>query len=167
MIFLMLVISLQLSAQPPEAILEAKGIQLPTVGDPVASFVHVVRSGKLLFLSGKGPTDSLGNSIKGKLGADLDVQQGYYAARSIALLHIAVLKKELGNLKKVKRVVKVLGLVNSHDSFSDQPKVMNGYSDLMVEVFGNKGRHARSAIGVNTLPSNIAVEVEVIVEARR
>jgi enamine deaminase RidA (YjgF/YER057c/UK114 family) len=98
------------------------------------------------------------------LGKDLTIEQGYEAARLVAMAHIAVLKAELGDLKKVKRVVKVLGMVNCIESFTDQPKVINGYSDLMVAVFGDKGKHARSAVGMYALPMNIAVEVEVIVE---
>jgi len=105
-----------------------------------------------------------GNYIVGKLGKDLTIEQGYEAARLAAIEHIAVLKSELGDLNKVKRIVKVLGMVNSTDDFIEQPKVINGYSDLMVSVFGEKGKHARSAVGLNTLPMNIAVEIEVIVE---
>jgi len=105
-----------------------------------------------------------GNYIVGKLGKDLTIEQGYEAARLAAIEHIAVLKSELGDLNKVKRIVKVLGMVNSTDDFIEQPKVINGYSDLMVSVFGEKGKHARSAVGLNTLPMNIAVEIEVIVQ---
>ena len=115
-------------------------------------------------MSGKGPLKPDGNYIVGKLGKDLTIEQGYEAARLAAIEHIAVLKSELGDLNKVKRIVKVLGMVNSTDDFIEQPKVINGYSDLMVSVFGEKGKHARSAVGLNTLPMNIAVEIEVIVE---
>ena len=105
-----------------------------------------------------------GKYITGKLGKDLNEQQGYEAARLTALLQIAVLKKELGSLNKVKRIVKVFGMVNCDSSFSNQPKVINGFSDMLVEVFGEKGKHARSAVGMAALPFNMAVEVEMIVE---
>lgn len=152
------------SAQDAEQKLKEKGIVLTTPSSPVANYVNVVRSGNLLFLAGKGPTRADGSSVTGKLGKDLTVQQGYEAARIVAINHLAVLRAELGDLNKVKRVVKVLGMVNSDANFTDQPKVINGYSDLMVEIFGEKGKHARSAVGMVSLPNNIAVEVEVIVE---
>jgi len=152
------------SAQDAEARLKEKGIVLNTPGKPVANYVNVVRVGNLLFLAGKGPTKPDGTNITGKVGKDLTIEQGYEAARLTGINHLAVLKAELGNLDKVKRIVKVLGMVNCTEDFKDQPKVVNGYSDLMVEIFGEKGKHARSAVGMYALPSNIAVEVEVIVE---
>ena len=151
-------------AQDAETRLKEKGIVLTTPGKPVANYVNVVRVGNLLFLAGKGPTKSDGSNITGKVGKDLTIEQGYEAARLTAMNHLAVLKAELGSLNKVKRIVKVLGMVNCTEDFKDQPKVVNGYSDLMVEIFGDKGKHARSAVGMYALPSNIAVEVEVIVE---
>lgn len=151
-------------AQDAEARLKEKGIVLTTPGKPVANYVNVVRVGNLLFLAGKGPTKPDGSNITGKVGKDLTIEQGYEAARLTAINHLAVLKAELGSLNKVKRIVKVLGMVNCTEDFKDQPKVVNGYSDLMVEIFGDKGKHARSAVGMYALPSNIAVEVEVIVE---
>ena len=151
-------------AQDAEARLKEKGIVLAAPGKPVANYVNVVRVGNLLYLAGKGPTKPDGTNITGKLGKDLTIEQGYEAARLTALNHLAVLKAELGSLNKVKRIVKVLGMVNCTEDFKDQPKVINGYSDLMVEIFGEKGKHARSAVGMYALPSNIAVEVEVIVE---
>lgn len=151
-------------AQDPEARLKEKGIVLPTPSHPVANYVNVVRVGNLLFLAGKGPARADGTNITGKLGQDLTIEQGYEAARLTAINHIAILKAELTDLKKVKRIVKVFGMVNCTENFADQPKVMNGYSDLMVEVFGEKGKHARSAVGMHALPGGIAVEVEVIVE---
>jgi enamine deaminase RidA (YjgF/YER057c/UK114 family) len=150
--------------QTPEQNLEGLGIALPEASEPVATYVNSVRVGNLLFLSGKGPLKADDTYIVGKLGIELNIEQGYEAARLAAICHIAVLKAELGDLSKVKRIVKVLGMVNSADDFYEQPKVINGYSDLMVAVFGEKGRHARSAVGFNVLPTNIAVEVEVIVE---
>jgi len=153
-----------LNAQDPEAKLKEKGIVLTTPSKPVANYVNAVRVGNLLYLAGKGPTKPDGSHITGKVGKDLTIEQGYDAAKLTAINHIAVLKAELGDLKKVKRIVKVLGMVNCTEDFKDQPKVVNGYSDLMVEIFGEKGKHARSAVGMYALPLNIAVEVEVIVE---
>ena len=150
--------------QDAETRLKEKGIVLAAPGKPVANYVNAVRVGNLLFLAGKGPTKPDGSNITGKVGKDLTIEQGYEAARLTAINHLAVLKAELGNLNKVKRIVKVLGMVNCTEDFKDQPKVINGYSDLMVEIFGDKGKHARSAVGMYALPSNIAVEVEVIVE---
>jgi enamine deaminase RidA (YjgF/YER057c/UK114 family) len=158
------VCALQILAQTPEEKLKALNIELPTVKPPIANYVHAVRSGNLLFLAGKGPSDANGNSITGKVGRDLTVEEGQKAARSVAITQIAVLKNELGDLSRVKRIVKVLGMVQCLDTFTDHPKVINGFSDLMVEVFGEKGKHARSAVGMSSLPMNIAVEIELIVE---
>ena len=151
-------------AQDAETRLKEKAITLTTPGKPVANYVNAVRVGNLLYLAGKGPTKPDGSNITGKVGKDLTIEQGYEAARLTAMNHLAVLKAELGSLNKVKRIVKVLGMVNCTEDFKDQPKVVNGYSDLMVEIFGDKGKHARSAVGMYALPMNIAVEVEVIVE---
>jgi enamine deaminase RidA (YjgF/YER057c/UK114 family) len=140
------------------------GIQLITPAKPVANYVKVVRTGNLLYLSGDGPTRADGSYITGKVGADLTVEQGYEAAKQTGISILSTLKAELGDLNKVKRIVKVLGMVNCTSSFTDQPKVINGFSDLMVAVFGEKGKHARSAVGMSSLPSNIAVEIEIIVE---
>lgn len=148
----------------PDAKVAALGIDLPTPSVPVANYVNAVRTGNLIFLAGKGPLQADGTNITGKLGGDLTIEQGYEAARITAINQLAVLKAELGNLNKVVRIVKVLGMVNCTPDFTDQPKVINGYSDLMVEVFGERGKHARSAVGMGALPSNIAVEVEMIVE---
>ncbi len=150
-------------AQSPEAQLAARGIQLTEVGKPVANYVNAVRTGNLLFLAGKGPSVN-GDYIKGKLGKELTVEQGYKAAEITAIAQLSVLKAELGDLSKVKRIVKVNGYVNSESDFYSQPAVINGFSDLMVYVFGEKGKHARTALGTNTLPFNMAVEVEMIVE---
>lgn len=153
-----------LNAQTPEENLQKLGITLPNVPAPIANYVNVVRTGNLLYLSGKGPMDKDGKYITGKLGKDMTVEQGYENARITGIMQIAVLKKELGDLSKVKRIIKVLGMVNCTDDFADQPKVINGYSDLMVAVFGEKGKHARSAVGMNALPFHMPVEVEMIVE---
>jgi enamine deaminase RidA (YjgF/YER057c/UK114 family) len=140
------------------------GIELSAPSKPVANYVKAVRSGNLLYLSGHGPTKADGTNITGKVGKDLTTEQGYDAAKQVGVAILSTLKAELGDLNKVKRVVKVLGMVNCTENFVDQPKVMNGFSDLMVAVFGDKGKHARSAVGMYALPSNIAVEVEIIVE---
>lgn len=164
-LFLLIVlIAFNMQAQTPEERLKEKGIVLTTPSAPVANYVNVVRVGNLLYLAGKGPAKLDGSYFTGKVGKDLTIEQGYEAARLAAISHLSVLKAELGDLNKVKRIVKVLGMVNCTDDFKDQPKVINGYSDLMVEIFGEKGKHARSAVGMNSLPLGIAVEVEVIVE---
>ncbi|MEX0273059.1 MAG: RidA family protein [Flavobacteriaceae bacterium] len=148
----------------PEARLAEMDIVLPTPSVPVANFVHAVRTGDLIFLAGKGPRTPNGENITGKLGADLDIDRGYEAARAAGINQLAVLKATLGDLKKVKRVVKVVGMVNATPDFTDHPKVINGFSDLMVAVFGERGKHARAAVGMASLPSNIAVEVDMVVE---
>ncbi len=147
-----------------EANLQKLGIKLPKPSAPVANYVNAVRTGNLLFLAGKGPLKDDGKYITGKVGKDLTIEQGYEAARWVAINQLAVLKEELGDLNKVKRIVKVLGMVQCTPEFTDQPKVVNGFSDMMVAVFGERGKHARSAVGMPALPSNIAVEVELIVE---
>ena len=147
-----------------ESHLDSLGIILPPPTAPVANYVNIVQSGNLLFLSGKGPKMTNGQYIVGTLGKDLIVEQGYQAAKRVAEIQIGVLSNYLGDLNKVKRVVKVLGLVRSTDDFGDQPEVMNGFSDTMVAVFGDKGKHARAAIGTNSLPRNICLEIEMIVE---
>ncbi|MFS4454782.1 RidA family protein [Maribacter sp. 2304DJ31-5] len=148
----------------PEAKLQELGIELSTPSVPVANYVNAVRTGNLIFLAGKGPLQSNGENITGKVGEDLTIEEGYYAARVTAINQLSVLKAELGDLNKVKRIVKVLGMVNAASDFTDHPKVINGYSDLMVQVFGKKGKHARAAVGMGSLPGNIAVEIEMIVE---
>ena len=151
-------------AQEAEARCKELSLELPTLTDPVANYVHAVRSGNLLYLAGKGPTLEDGTYITGKVGQDLSVEEGYKAARLTAIMQLAVLKHELGDLNRVVRIVKVLGMVNATPEFTEHSQVMNGYSDLMVDVFGEKGKHARSSVGMCSLPFNIAVEVEMIVE---
>lgn len=148
----------------PEANLTKLGIELNTPSAPVANYVNAVRVGNMIFLSGKGPRKADGENITGKVGTNLTIEEGYEAARITGINQLSVLKAELGNLNKVKRCVKVLGMVNAAPEFTDHPKVINGYSDLMVEVFGERGKHARAAVGMGSLPSNIAVEIEMIVE---
>ena len=153
-------------AQSPggaEARLKEKNIILPQVAPPVANYVDSVQVGKLLFLAGNtaGPQWR----FKGKVGKDITIAEGIETARQVGLIMLAKVRAATGNLDRVKRVVKVLGMVNSADGFGDQPRVMNGFSDLMVEVFGEAiGKHARSAVGMAGLPANAAVEVEMIVE---
>ncbi|MDA0352035.1 MAG: RidA family protein [Chloroflexi bacterium] len=142
-----------------DARLQELGITLPEVGAPMGSYVHAVQTGNLLFLAGKGPRNSTG-----KVGAGVSVEDAYQAARDTGLTLIAVMKQELGSLDRVTRIVKVLGMVNAAPDFGDQPKVINGCSDLFIEVFGDKGRHARSAVGMGSLPNQISVEIECIVE---
>ncbi|NNE65854.1 MAG: hypothetical protein HKN33_04750, partial [Pyrinomonadaceae bacterium] len=148
----------------PEARLAALGIKLPAPTSPVANYVNGVRTGNLIFLAGKGPKRPDGFELRGKLGKDLTIEQAYAAARQTGINQLAVLKSMLGNLNRVERVVKVLGMVNSDPTFVDQPAVINGFSDLMVEVFGERGKHARAAVGVGSLPKGMAVEIEMIVE---
>lgn len=151
-------------AQDIEQKLKEKGIVLPVAAKPVATYVNAVRVGNLIFLAGKGPLKTDGSYITGKVGKDLTIQEGYDAARLTGINTLAALKAEIGDLNKVKRIVKVLGMVNCESNFMDHPKVINGFSDLMVEIFGEKGKHARSAVGMGSLPMNTSVEVEMIVE---
>ena len=140
------------------------GITLTEPGKPVANYVNTVRTGNLVFMAGKGPKKEDGTYITGKLGSELTVEEGYAAARLTAIQQLAALKAEIKDLNKVARIVKVLGMVNAEDDFSQHPNVINGFSDLMVEVFGERGKHARAAVGMSSLPMNIAVEIEMVVE---
>jgi enamine deaminase RidA (YjgF/YER057c/UK114 family) len=148
-----------------EARLKERGITLPQPSTPLANYVSAVRSGNMLYLAGHGPLREGKASARGKLGRDLTVEQGYQVAREVGLGLLATTRAALGSLDRVKRVVKVLGMVASAEGFGDQPKVINGFSDLMVEVFGETiGKHARSAVGMAELPMGIPVEIEMIVE---
>ena len=148
-----------------EANLKSKDITLPAQPTPIANYVSAVRVGHLLFLSGHGPVRDGKATMRGRVGKDLTIEQGYQAAREVGLNLLASTRTALGSLDKVKRVVKVLGMVRSADDFGDQPKVINGFSDLMVEVFGEAiGTHARSAVGMAELPMGIPVEIEMILE---
>lgn len=143
------------------------GIDLNQPSSPIANYVPAVQVGNLLFLSGHGPRRA-GSSdmVTGKVGGDLTVEQGYEAARLVGIQLLASIKREVGSLDKVKRCVKALGMVNCTPDFGDQPAVVNGFSDLMVEIFGENGKHARSAVGMGSLPGQIAVEIELIVELK-
>jgi enamine deaminase RidA (YjgF/YER057c/UK114 family) len=141
-------------------------ITLPTLGKPLGNYVHAKRAGNMLYLAGKGPHNPDGSVPVGKVGAEFTVEQGYQQARSVGLTLIAAMKDALGDLDQVDGIVKVLGMVNATPEFGDHPKVINGCSDLFVEVFGDRGRHARSAVGMGSLPGGIPVEIEVIVSIR-
>jgi len=144
--------------------LKELGIALPETPKPIANYVPFVRTGALVYLSGQGPRRPEGGFYAGKVGADVSVDEAYKHARLVGIGLLATLRDAAGSLDKVTRVVKLLGLVNGAPGFADQPKVINGCSDLLVEVFGDRGRHARSAIGAGGLPGNITVEIEAIVE---
>lgn len=152
------------AAETPEDRLQALGLALPATSAPVANYVPAVRTGNLLFLAGHISRDAQGQVITGKVGRDLDEAAAAQAARRTALALIATLKAELGDLRRVKRIVRVGGFVNCTDDFTRQPAVMNGCSDLLVAVFGDAGRHARAALGTNALPLGAAVEVELVAE---
>ena len=145
-----------------EAKIAELGLNMSTSA-PLANYVPAVRTGNLVYLSGHGPVVD-GSLIRGKLGADLDIDAGYAAARAVMVQLLASLRAELGTLDSVSRVVKLLCMVNCTPEFGDQPAVANGASDLLVEVFGEAGRHARSAVGMQSLPIGMAVEIEMIVE---
>ncbi|KAI9917141.1 hypothetical protein PsorP6_012366 [Peronosclerospora sorghi] len=168
-----------------EARLAELGYQLPGAGAPKGNYVNVVRTGSYIYTAGHLPVTSEGELVTGKLGKDLTVEEGYAAAHRVALALVATLKStgfkvetyqqgdlsivlccldELGDLDHIKRVVKLTGFVNCVDTFTDQPSVINGASDAVATIFGDKGKHARSAVGTNALPLNVAVEIEAIVE---
>ena len=158
---LLLVLLVQLAeiqAQTPEQRLEELGISLSEPGEPVGTYVNWRRVGNLVYIAG------VGASVFGKVGKDLTIKEGYEAARLTGVQVISILKEAVGDLTKIKQFVRVHGMVNSSPDFYQQPKVINGFSDLMVNIFGEKGRHARAAVGQVALPFNIAVEIEVTVE---
>lgn len=147
-----------------EARIRNLGLTIPKAPPAAGNYVPGVRVGNLVFLSGVGPRSADGSLVVGKVGRDLTLEQGQEAAKHCALNLLANLKAVIGDLDKVKHIVKVLGMVNCTPEFGDQPKVMNGCSNLLVDAFGERGRHARSAVGMAALPSGIAVEVEMVVE---
>ena len=158
---LLLVLLVQLAeiqAQTPEQRLEELGISLSEPGEPVGTYVNWRRVGNVVYIAG------VGASVFGKVGKDLIFKEGYEAARLTGVQVISILKEAVGDLTKIKQFVRVHGMVNSSPDFYQQPKVINGFSDLMVKIFGEKGRHARAAVGQVALPFNIAVEIEVTVE---
>jgi enamine deaminase RidA (YjgF/YER057c/UK114 family) len=148
-----------------EATMKNLGIELPNPPTPMGSYVGAVRTGNLVYISGQGPRQPDGGSITGKVGTGgMSIEEAQAAARLVGMNALATLRAEIGDLDKVKRVVKVFGMVNASPDFNEHPKVINGFSDLMFEVFGEAGRHARSAVGMGSLPFQIPVEVEMIVE---
>ena len=149
-----------------EARLKELGIVLPTVAAPVANYVPFRLVGNLLFLSGQGPRDEKGASLTGKVGKDVTVEEAYRRARLVGLGLLAAARQALGSLDRIDFVVKLLGMVNAVPEFGDQPKVINGCSDLFVEVLGDAGRHARSAVGMGSLPNQISVEIEAIMAVK-
>jgi len=149
-----------------EARLKSLGIELPKSPSPLANYVPFVITGNLLYLSGQGPREADGSFHTGKVGQEVTIEQAYQDARLTGLNLLAVMQGALGELDRIERVVKLLGMVNGTPDFLEHPQVINGCSDLMVEVFEEKGRHARSAVGMGSLPNNITVEVEAIVEIR-
>lgn len=153
----------ELTATNPYERLKELGIALPKPPNPIANFVTHVREGSLLFLSGQGPQEANGHLHTGKVGLDVDAEEAYEHARLTGINLLAVMQDALGDLSRVKRVVKLLGMVNAAPDFGEHPKVINGCSDLMMAVFGEAGRHARSAVGFGSLPNNITVEIEAIV----
>ncbi len=147
----------------PEARLAALGIVLPPAPPPVANFVTHVVEGKLLYLSGQGPREADGRLHTGRVGTDISVEAAYGHARLTGINLLAVMRDALGDLSRVRRVVKLLGMVNAEPDFAEHPAIINGCSDLFIEVFGEAGRHARSAVGLGSLPGRITVEIEAIV----
>jgi len=149
-----------------EARLKELGIVLPSLGTPVANYLPYRIAGNILYLAGQGPRDESGKQLTGKLGKDISVEEGYRRARLVGLGLLAAMRDALGSLDRVDYIVKLLGMVNAVPDFNDSPKVINGCSDLFVEVFGDAGRHARSAVGNVMLPNQISVEIEGIVAVK-
>ncbi|MBT4143484.1 MAG: RidA family protein [Chloroflexi bacterium] len=148
-----------------EAKVKELGLDLTHPSGPVANYVPAVTVGKLVYLSGKGPNRPDGSQVTGKVGSDLTVDEAYDAARLCGIQLLSALKEHVGSLDNVKQIVKLLGMVNATPDFADQPKVINGCSDLLVSIFGEEnGKHARSAVGMGSLPGQITVEIEMIVE---
>lgn len=164
--FVLVLLSFNLFAQTPEQKIKQLEIELPQIPESLGSYQDMVRVGNLVFLSGRGPLKADGKYITGKVGQDLTTNEGYQAARLTAINQLAILKQTFGSLDKIKRIIKVNGYVHTADSFTEQSKVMNGFSDLLIEVFGEQGKHARTSVGVFTLPQNMAIEVEMIVEVK-
>lgn len=144
--------------------LQELGIELYKPAPPVANYVRSVRTGNLVFLAGHGPTKPEGGYVIGKVGRDLELEEAQYAAKLTAISLLSTLKAEIGDLNRVKRIVRVFGMVNAVEGFGNQPEVINGCSDLLVAIFGDSGKHARAAVGMASLPRNIAVEIEMVVE---
>jgi enamine deaminase RidA (YjgF/YER057c/UK114 family) len=146
----------------PEQRLAQLGLELPQVTTPLANYVHFRIAGQMLYVSGQGPRRPDGSYLAGRLGRDMTIEQGYAEAQLTGLHLLAVAKQALGELSRIEAVVKLLGMVNAEADFGDQPKVINGCSDLLVNVLGEAGRHARSAVGMGSLPNRMSVEIEAI-----
>ncbi|MCG8467490.1 MAG: RidA family protein [Gemmatimonadetes bacterium] len=156
-----------LGAQTPEDRLAELGIELPTPDAPIANFVKAVTTGNLVFVAGHGPCGGLDESNTGKVGLDHSVEEGYAIARWVGVCMLASLKREIGELSRVSRIVRAFGMVNAPDDFTRHPQVINGFSDLMEQVFGPAiSKHARAAVGVSSLPRDQSVEIEMVVELR-
>ncbi len=147
-----------------EARLKSMGVVLPATPTPVANYVPFVITGALVFLSGQGPRRPEGGMYTGKVGGAVSVEEAYQHARIVGIQLLSALKEAIGDLDRVTRIVKLLGMVNGTPDFKQQPKVINGCSDFLVEVFEAKGRHARSAVGMGSLPDDITVEIEAVIE---
>ena len=150
-----------------DAKIEELKLELPKAPKPAGTYSPVIEVGELLYISGHGPLQSDGSLITGKVGADLSEEDGREAARQTGLAILATLKQNLGSLDRIERWIKVLGMVNCTNDFTRHPQVINGFSDLIVEIFGHAGRAARSAVGMGSLPGNIAVEIEAVVQVRK
>lgn len=161
----LLAIKTAVAQATPEQNLEEMGIILPKLPDPTSnSYVNLVRSGNYVFVSGKGPLTHDSKYVTGKVNRDISLDEAKEAARLCAIHHIAILKQELGNLAGIKKVIKVSGFINSDPDFNDFPAVMDAFSNVFIAVFGEKGKHTRTAIGANSLPFNWVLEVEIVVE---
>lgn len=150
----------------PEQRLEQLGLKLPVVGTPIANFVMWRQAGSLLYLSGQGPRKPDGSVVVGRLGLNHSVEDGYKDARQVGLQILATIRQAVGSLDRVEAVIKLLGMVNAEPTFGDHPKVINGCSDLLVEVLGDAGKHARSAVGMGSLPGGMSVEIEAIIQIK-
>lgn len=148
----------------PEKKLKEIGIELYPPDAPIASYVQTVQTGSLIFLSGHGPRKPDGGYMMGKVGKEINVEKAQEAAKLTAVSLLSSLKAHIGDLSKIKRIVKVFGMVNAVESFTEHPQVMNGFSNFLVSVLGDRGKHARSAVGMSSLPMNIPIEIEMIVE---
>jgi enamine deaminase RidA (YjgF/YER057c/UK114 family) len=149
-----------------EARLKDLKIELPNIPAPIGNFLPYRRVGQLLYLSGQGPRNAAGEISVGRLGKDCTVERAYSDARQIGLQMLATIRQAIGSLDHVEAIVKLLGMVNAEPEFGEHPKVINGCSDLLVEVFGDQGKHARSAVGMGSLPNRMTVEIEAIIQIK-
>ena len=157
---------ISLLAETPEEKLAGMGIELVEPDPPAGLFVPAVTSGKLVFLSGHGPRKPDGGFVAGKVGSDISIEEGQLAARYTCIALLASLKQEIGKLSRVKRIVRVFGMVNVAEGFNQTPAIINGCSQLLIDIWGDNGRHARAAVGMAELPFDIAVEIEMVVELK-